>query len=165
MRRAARVDGPPPGFSFSIFVPGDPVTQGSKRLVGRMWGKPRMIEDRAKDLKAWREKVATLAMVAYRKALREDGQAPTVLIDGPVEVWATFYLRPPKRLTCFFPRTKPDGDKLMRAVGDALTGVVWTDDARVVDGHARKRYAGVIVRGQFAEYDESGVKITVMVME
>lgn len=38
----------------------------------------------------------------------------------------------------------PDMDKLVRAIGDALTesGVVWSDDAQVVQLIARKRYAG-----------------------
>ncbi len=35
---------------------------------------------------------------------------------------------------------KPDGDKLVRAVFDAMTGTVVTDDAQFVDIHARKFY-------------------------
>lgn len=36
---------------------------------------------------------------------------------------------------------KPDGDKLLRAVLDALTGVAWVDDSQVTDARARKRLA------------------------
>jgi Holliday junction resolvase RusA-like endonuclease len=35
----------------------------------------------------------------------------------------------------------PDLDKLVRAILDSLTGVVWRDDAQVVDIVARKVYA------------------------
>lgn len=38
------------------------------------------------------------------------------------------------------PNTKPDGLKLRRAVEDALTGVVWVDDARITEGRERKTY-------------------------
>jgi len=37
--------------------------------------------------------------------------------------------------------TKPDLSKLVRCVEDALTGVLWRDDAQVVVIHAGKRYA------------------------
>jgi hypothetical protein len=36
---------------------------------------------------------------------------------------------------------KPDADKLFRAVGDAMTGIVFPDDAQIVQFWARKRYA------------------------
>jgi Holliday junction resolvase RusA-like endonuclease len=36
--------------------------------------------------------------------------------------------------------TKPDSDKLARSVKDALTGVVWRDDAQVTDLIIHKRY-------------------------
>lgn len=39
-----------------------------------------------------------------------------------------------------YPITKPDSTKLVRAVEDALTGVLWGDDAQVVDQHVFKRY-------------------------
>jgi Holliday junction resolvase RusA-like endonuclease len=36
--------------------------------------------------------------------------------------------------------TKPDVDKLMRAVFDALSGVVFEDDAQVVEGSFKKAF-------------------------
>lgn len=36
---------------------------------------------------------------------------------------------------------KPDADKLVRAVADALTGLAWIDDSQVVEMVARKEYA------------------------
>ena len=40
-----------------------------------------------------------------------------------------------------FPTTKPDALKLARSTEDALTGIVWHDDAQTADIVARKRYA------------------------
>lgn len=79
--------------------------------------------------------------------------------DGPVLLVVTFYMPRPHRPKCNVPSTKPDGDKLLRAVQDALTATkermsrgkrprvipathgLITDDARIVDGRYRKRYA------------------------
>ena len=38
-------------------------------------------------------------------------------------------------------RGQADGDKLLRATADALTGILFVDDGRVTDWIARKRYA------------------------
>jgi Holliday junction resolvase RusA-like endonuclease len=38
------------------------------------------------------------------------------------------------------PTSKPDATKVLRALEDALTGVVWRDDAQIVDQRARKFY-------------------------
>ena len=35
----------------------------------------------------------------------------------------------------------PDLDKLVRAVGDALTRLAWRDDSQIVAWHAYKHYA------------------------
>ena len=37
-------------------------------------------------------------------------------------------------------RTRPDADKLLRAVGDSITGIVCRDDAQLVIVHAEKHY-------------------------
>jgi crossover junction endodeoxyribonuclease RusA len=44
----------------------------------------------------------------------------------------------PKRVTHM--TKKPDIDKLIRAVLDALKGVAWCDDSQVVSVYASKRY-------------------------
>ena len=41
----------------------------------------------------------------------------------------------------FWVEKKPDLDKLIRAVGDALTGFAYADDAEVVAVHAHKKWA------------------------
>jgi Holliday junction resolvase RusA-like endonuclease len=39
------------------------------------------------------------------------------------------------------PTAKPDCDNVVKAIGDALNGVVWKDDVQVVELRAEKRYA------------------------
>jgi Holliday junction resolvase RusA-like endonuclease len=39
-----------------------------------------------------------------------------------------------------YPTVKPDATKLTRAVEDAMTGIVWRDDAQVVDQYVTKVY-------------------------
>jgi Holliday junction resolvase RusA-like endonuclease len=50
------------------------------------------------------------------------------------------------------PRSKPDVDKLARTTLDALTGIAFDDDSRIVDLVTRKRYA---------EPGREGARITV----
>jgi Holliday junction resolvase RusA-like endonuclease len=76
-------------------------------------------------------------------------QAQTVAADGPflgpVALRVSFALpRPaslPRRILAHVRR--PDVDKLLRCAADALTGVLYRDDAQIVELHARKVYAAI----------------------
>ena len=72
---------------------------------------------------------------------------------GPLELRVTFVFTRPKghygsgrnegRLKPSAPlyvRTRPDVDKLVRAVADAITGIVCRDDSQLVIVHAEKHY-------------------------
>lgn len=72
------------------------------------------------------------------------------LLTGPVELLVVFQLPIPAswpqwkralaaegKVAC---TAKPDWDNLGKGVSDALNGVVWADDAQVVDAFTRKRY-------------------------
>ena len=60
--------------------------------------------------------------------------------DG-VRVVCTFYMHKPKNATDdSYPSTIPDIDKLIRAVLDALTDVLWDDDSQVLEIMIRKKY-------------------------
>lgn len=63
--------------------------------------------------------------------------------DQALALDVTFYLpRPPslpKRI--IYPMRKPDLDKLTRAIGDSLKGIVYDEDSRIVDLNTRKRFA------------------------
>lgn len=120
-------------MSLSFFVPGIPVPQGSKNGYIRR-GKVVLVEA-VKALKPWRETVTAHA--------RESNHAAA--LRGPVSVELRFVMyRPkgtPKRSTPPAVK-KPDVDKLVRAVFDALTeAAVWGDDAQVTRLFTTKRIA------------------------
>lgn len=116
-----------------LFVPGAPVPQGSKSYKGKNRAGRAILVESAIGLHPWRERIAWAA--------HEYGWRPA---DGPFAVDCEFVLPRPVRT----PKSrtppaikKPDGDKLLRAVLDALTGVAWVDDSQVTDARARKRLA------------------------
>lgn len=126
--------------AITIVVYGTPVPQGSKRLGrNRSTGKAIVLEDN-KDTAPWREHVGWAA----RKALTAAGQAKP--LDVPLKVQVTFVMpkpasAPKRRRT--WPSTKPDIDKLQRAVFDAMTASgVWREDSRVQKVSAEKVYPG-----------------------
>ena len=139
---------------LSFFVPGVAAPQGSKRHVGRGV----MIES-SKRLKPWRKTVTGAAKTALLYS--DSWEAST---DAPVSVALSFQLPRPKRVPRSrrgYPVTKPDGDKLARAVLDSLTDAdVFADDSQVVSLHVTKTYAnpGVLITvrelGTFDPYGE-----------
>lgn len=135
---------------FTAF--GQPQTAGSKRafalkrrdgsLVTRANGSPviNVTDDNAKS-KDWRRTVAYEARQVFKGEL----------LRGALRVSFTFYRpRPQGHLgktgltktgrESPYPTTKPDALKLARAAEDALTGVVWGDDAQIVDEVLAKRW-------------------------
>ena len=126
---------------MTIDVYGIPVAQGSMRgfvvrggKYGPGGGHAHAVVTHAnpQGLGAWRQSVAAAAMAL--------NAAP---LQGPVLVHATFWLPRPKSRAKrhLWPDTRPDLDKLARAVLDALTGIAWANDAAIVDLHAQKAYA------------------------
>jgi crossover junction endodeoxyribonuclease RusA len=86
----------------------------------------------AKGLKLW---AYTVRSAAQERA--------GVLLEGPVRLELGFFLTRPRSVSVRkrpYPTAKPDLDKLTRAVKDALTGVLWQDDAQVVLLIAQKVY-------------------------
>ena len=128
---------------IEFFVPGIPAPGGSKRGFNHSkTGRVIVLED-CKRSGPWRDRVAFYAREAY------SGE----LLDGPLEVRITFALVRPKGhfrtgknshivrdSAPRYPTTKPDVLKLARSTEDALTGVLWVDDARTVDMTIRKIY-------------------------
>lgn len=127
--------------AVSFTVLGTPIPQGSKTKT--RWGGLR--EDNPAT-QPWRDTVAWQARATM-------GSTPPLL--GPCALRVVFYLPRPKahygtgknadRLKATAPgycQTKPDLDKLLRAIGDALTTAgVWRDDNQAVTVDASKLYA------------------------
>jgi crossover junction endodeoxyribonuclease RusA len=119
---------------LSVFVPGHPAPQGSKRHVGG----GTMIES-CKKTKPWRSDI--------RSMLLDDHGKPRGYFDSAVHVHLEFIMpRPastPKKRTPPAVK-KPDLDKLTRAVFDAISSAgVWRDDSQVVGAITTKRLAEI----------------------
>ena len=135
------VTGPAP-VVLEMFVPGRPAPQGSKRHVGHG-----IMVESSKALAPWRTTVAWHASQQFTGAP----------LTGALAVVVEFVMpRPsgmPKRRATPPHTKRPDPDKLIRSVLDALSEVVWRDDAQIVDLHPTKRYAEL--------NEQPGARITV----
>lgn len=129
------------GLSFTVI--GRPAPGGSKRAFVDKAGHARVTED-AKRNKPWRALIAAAAVEAM---------ADRDLFAGPLALDVRFYVARPvghfgsgrnrevvRPAAPAFPAVRPDVTKLLRALEDALTGLVWRDDAQVVMQTAAKRY-------------------------
>lgn len=116
-------------------VIGTPQQRGSKRPVRRGKGGSILLVDDNKKSKSWMGLVAEAAHEAWGRDL----------LDGPLWLGAKFYFKRPgshfrqgKYAGLLKPSAPehhiqtPDVSKLMRALEDALTGIIWTDDRRIV---------------------------------
>jgi len=121
-----------------IRIEGTPIPQGSKRAF-RVGNRVVVTDQQGQALGLYREAIA--------RACRPSHPSP---VHGPVAVNLAFmFVRPrghygKRGLRPSAPAqkiTKPDVDKLVRAVLDAMTGVVFVDDAQVVSVQAAKWYA------------------------
>lgn len=67
--------------------------------------------------------------------------------DGPLGLHVVAkFLRPkaaPKRRPQVYKATRPDADNIAKIIKDALTGIVWRDDAQVALLTVRKVYADI----------------------
>lgn len=130
-----------------FFVLGDPACQGSKTGFGRVGKDPQTGKQRVfvnmveqdKGLGQWRRSVGNMA----RLMLPNDWQK-----DGLFVLKTIFYLPRPKlhysavgglkQSAPVFHSQKKDYDKLLRAIGDSLTGIAYEDDGMIVSGSAMK---------------------------
>lgn len=123
---------------LDVEVPLRPIPQGSKRGF-RVGNRVVIVDNQGQELGLYREAIA--------RAVREK-------IDTPVRGWVSlqvdfFFARPkshygkkgvlPSAPVQYI--AKPDLDKLQRAVMDALTGVLYADDAQVSYINASKAYS------------------------
>ncbi len=84
------------------------------------------------------------AMVGYQAR----AQHKALPLEGPLKLILRFYLKPPVRKTREHPSGRPDIDNYLKAILDALNGIVWIDDAQVCQIKAIKIYDWVDRRGR-----------------
>ena len=104
-----------------------PVARDWKTRPGVRW----RVVDANPRAKSWQAEVAKAAAAAMGE--RE-------LLDGPLFLFATFYAPKPKSVRRAFPTVKPDLTKLLRGLEDAMTGVIYRDDAQIIEQFMSKRY-------------------------
>ena len=99
-----------------------------------------MIVDDCKRNKPWQSDVKAFAYEAYKGEL----------LRGPLHVVMDFYMPRPKGHFSDkghlkgsaqpYPISRPDLLKVARSVEDAMSGVVYNDDAQIIIEHLTKRY-------------------------
>lgn len=122
-------------ITFRVY--GIPQTKGSTKAFMRPGMRyPVVTNDNIKN-KSWSQAVSSVAQMVK-------GQyAANTPLDGPLSIRLSFYLpRPKSAPRCVhYPTKRPDLDKMVRSVKDALTGVLYRDDSQVVHLNASKSYA------------------------
>lgn len=138
-------------MTYSVFVPGDPIAQGSMRAIqGKNARFPSVVASNKQALADWRAQ-----LTAYiRQYIPTEGVDRTALFAVRMDFFirrpATHYL--PVNGKRMVPELKPhapewvarspDIDKLTRAILDATTDSrLWDDDAQAVFITAQKKYA------------------------
>jgi len=124
-------------LTFTVY--GEAQPQGSARaFIPKGWKRP-VITTANPALKSWRQLVAEQANVALERLPPSER---SLLLDG-VRLSIAFYLPRPKSLPK--KRTahtrKPDIDKLVRGMCDALTPILFRDDSQVCELVTAKYYA------------------------
>lgn len=152
--------------ALKFFVPGHPEPAGSKKSyvpldkkkISPEWprGMPyqdangrvivNTIDDNSES-KIWKGVVSTYATFA---------RGPLQPTDGPVALDLVFVVTRPKKHyrtgkfasllrddAPLWPAVKPDVLKLARGVEDALTGIIWVDDARIIPERIAKTYGSL----------------------
>lgn len=139
---------------LSFTVLGKPQPGGSKSAYAvRRGGVPTgqvAVVDANKRAKSWQQEVK----IAAARTMDDTFHWGRVeVLTAPLNVSMTFYQQRPKShygtgrnadklkdSAPPFPTGRPDATKLARSTEDALTGVVYRDDAQVVDLDVHKRY-------------------------
>jgi Holliday junction resolvase RusA-like endonuclease len=159
---------------LELWVPGEPVPQGSMQAFVPLHPKTKQPYRRdgggivvnvkasnEKALKPWRAKIAEFAAGAWSEEPLTD---VSLMVEADFFLkrrendWGTgrnaAVLKPHAEAA---PAQDPDVDKLLRAVLDGLTGVLWHDDNLVTLAVAEKHYAVPSERG-----DGQGVALKVL---
>ncbi len=147
-------------YELDVFIPGIPATQGSKSFKGMFKSKktgrpvPILAESAGAKLSNWREDIRCGLLVA--------GKPMVDLGRRPVVAFVQFTLPRPKSTPKATPAAikKPDLDKLIRAVFDAMKSAgVYQDDSQVVALFTSKRLAESI------HNDPTGCSIRLMCLD
>lgn len=122
-------------MSFRITVPGQPQGKGRARFGnGRTYTPAKTVAYEG------------LIALAGQQVMQDFQREP---IDGPIYLTVCAYFAFPKAMTekkrlakpIHWHTAKPDGDNVLKAVGDGLNGIVWKDDSRIAFAKISKEYS------------------------
>jgi len=135
---------------FSVFVPGKPATQGSKRSFGNG-----IMVETCKHLKPWRADVK--AVVAAALPVNWDRQGPKAVLITIKHPRPKSHFNSKGEIKLHSPRCCTgrvgDVDKNARAILDSMADIAYNDDAQVV---------WLMIEKVYAEKDEQrGASITI----
>lgn len=126
-------------MNLAFTIPGDPVAKGRPKLttIGGM--------ARAYTPAKTRNYEAIVRLAA------KEAMAGLLPMDGPLHLWVRVYLGIPtswskrKKAAALeqlvLPTKKPDVDNVIKAVSDGMNAIAFTDDSRIVNLTAVKRYS------------------------
>ena len=134
--------------AIEFTVPGTPVGKGRPRMAaGRMYTPAKTA--------SYESLVAYAAAAAMKgRPLFEGACSCTLVIVLPIPASWSRKKQAQALEGRLYPTTKPDKDNVIKAVYDAMNGVVWRDDVQACDGQQTKRYGAV-----------PGVRVRVEMME
>ena len=128
-------------LAFTVY--GVAMTKGNHRAVTPKGMKFPVITESNRNVASWQQLVAEGAS----RAIAERPEAERVLLTAGVRLTIAYYLPRPKKFSkrgVFVHHvTKPDLDRLERAILDALTAVAYEDDKQVTEIISGKYYAAV----------------------
>jgi Holliday junction resolvase RusA-like endonuclease len=114
-------------------------------------------ERRNSPSRKWQSRAHWAAKYAWER--------PALSRNTPVALEILFLLDRPKSVRRDEPTVKPDLDKLARGILDAFTGVVYEDDAQIVELRIRRRYAESNVDPAGRELEPPGAIVAVSIRE
>ncbi len=128
-------------LAFTVY--GVAMTKGNHRAVTPKGMKFPVITESNRNVASWQQLVAEGAS----RAIAERPEAERVLLTAGVRLTIAYYLPRPKKFSkrgvFVHHLTKPDLDRLERAILDALTAVAYEDDKQVTEIISGKYYAAV----------------------
>jgi len=128
-----------------FFVPGKRIATAGSKVSGVTQDGRRFYRHASKFTKPWMDSVKFFAIKAYQRG---------IIHPGPLGLIIWFYMTRPKHhygtgrnegvlkewALQMQPTGKPDLSKCVRALEDALTGIIWKDDSQVVYIQTGKLY-------------------------
>ena len=121
-------------MKFTVYGKCEP--QGSTRaFLPKGADRPIVTSDNVKN-KPWRQQVAWTAFAEAK------GNSFPIKRPTGIRIEIQCFLKPPAKMPKgrTAPTVKPDADKLLRSFLDALTGILYEDDAQVVKATLEKLY-------------------------